>query len=73
MNYSAVLFDADGMTLLPERFSERLEREHGIAWATVKPFFQGAFVACKLGTADLKDELAKVVDVWGWIRENFWV
>ncbi len=66
MKYAAVLFDADGMTLVPKRFSEQIEEEYGIAWATMKPFFQGAFAQCKVGKADLKEELAKVLDVWGW-------
>lgn len=66
MNYTAVLFDADGMTLLPKRFSEQLEQDYGILWAVMKPFFQGAFGECKLGKADVKEELAKVVEAWGW-------
>lgn len=66
MNYKAILFDADGMTLISKRFSEQIQKDYGITWAKMKPFFDGPFVDCKLGKADLKKELAKVVGDWGW-------
>lgn len=66
MKYQVILFDADGMTIQSPRFSDRLEKEHGITWEKMKPFFQGPFNDCKLGKSDLKQELAKVVKEWGW-------
>lgn len=64
--YRAVLFDADGMVLLPKRFSDQIREEYGIPWERMKPFFDGPFRRCKLGQADLKEELAKVAAEWGW-------
>ena len=61
MTYDLVLLDADGLVINGERFSDRLRRDHGIPWETLKPFFDGPFAACKLGKADLKTELGKVI------------
>lgn len=66
MNYHVILFDADGMTLQAKRFSEQIEQDYGIPWETMKPFFSGPFGQCKLGKADLKEELEKVIASWGW-------
>lgn len=66
MKYRAILFDADGLIIHSPRFSERLQKEYGITWETLKPFFQGPFQECKVGKADLKNELAKTMGAWGW-------
>lgn len=66
MKYRAVLFDADGMVLLPKRFSDQIQQDYGISWEKMKPFFMGPFLLCKIGKADLKEELAKVLIDWGW-------
>lgn len=66
MKYKAVLFDADGLIIHSPRFSERLQKEYGITWETLKPFFQGPFQECKVGKADLENELAKTIKAWGW-------
>lgn len=66
MKYRAILFDADGMTLVSKRFSQQIQGDYGISWEKMKPFFDGPFIQCKLGRADLKEELAKVVGDWGW-------
>lgn len=66
MKYKAILFDADGLIIHSPRFSKRLEKEYGITWETLKPFFQGPFQECKVGKADLKNELAKTIEAWGW-------
>jgi putative hydrolase of the HAD superfamily len=66
MKYKAVLFDADGMTIVSQKFSDRMQAEQGISWEKMRSFFQGPFQQCKLGKADLKEELAKVVGEWGW-------
>jgi putative hydrolase of the HAD superfamily len=66
MRYPAVVLDVDGLVIVSPRFSERLQRDFGISWDTMKPFFSGPFALCKLGRADLKEELARVVGAWGW-------
>ena len=67
-HFRVILFDADGMTLIPKRFSEQIEKDYGIPWEKMKPFFSGPFQACKLGKADLKEELARALPAWGWTR-----
>lgn len=66
MNYQAVLFDADGMTIVSKRFSDQVRDEYGISWESMEPFFRGPFQRCKIGKADLKEELAQVIHEWGW-------
>jgi HAD superfamily hydrolase (TIGR01509 family) len=69
MNYRVILFDVDGLVITSERFSARLEREYGATWETMRPFFEGPFAQCKLGQADLKAELQKVISVWKWLGD----
>lgn len=66
MSYKIILFDADGMTLVSKRFSDQIQQDHGISWQNMKSFFDGPFQRCKIGKADLKEELAKVIADWGW-------
>lgn len=68
MRPRVILFDADGMTLIPQRFSDQIQVDYGISWEKMKPFFSGAFQDCKRGKADLKEELAKAIPVWGWTK-----
>lgn len=67
-SFKAILFDADGMIIIAKRFSDQLQEQYGIPWEKMKPFFGGPFQACKLGHADLKEELAKVIADWGWTK-----
>lgn len=62
----AVLYDSDGMVTHGGRFSEQYAKEFGIDTAVFMPFFEGPLKECQVGTADLKEELAKVLDVWKW-------
>lgn len=64
--FKAILFDADGMVISSPRFSTQLEEQYGIPWSRMEPFFKGPFQACKVGKADLKEELSRVVKDWGW-------
>jgi hypothetical protein len=64
--FKVILFDADGMIISSPRFSEQLEKQYGIPWNRMEPFFKGPFQACKIGNADLKEELAKAIQDWGW-------
>ena len=67
MKYKVVLFDADGVTINHSTmFSDELETDYGITKATTHDFFFGIFQQCMVGKADLKEELAKVVGLWGW-------
>ncbi len=66
MKYKAILFDADGMVVKKKMFSAQAEKDYGIPWAKMGPFFKGVFGDCKLGRADLKKELSKVIGGWGW-------
>ncbi len=69
MKYSTILFDADGVTIHSEMmFSEVLARDYDIPLETMLPFFKGPFQECMFGRADLKEELGKVVDDWGWSK-----
>lgn len=67
MKYKIVLFDADGV-LLPKKFSfsDKLARAYGIDFDRLQPFFKGPFADCRIGRADLKEELTKVLAEWGW-------
>lgn len=67
MKYPVILFDADGVLIKSQYlFSEKLEAEYGISAKKLLPFFTGVFKECTIGKADLKVELAKVIDEWGW-------
>lgn len=62
----AIIFDADGMIVHGERFSRRLARDYGISTDTTDHFFRNEFQQCLVGKADLKVELQKYLDSWGW-------
>ncbi len=62
----AVVFDADGVIVHGERFTERFARDHGIQLKNTQPFFEGVFQDCLAGKADLKKELKKHLGEWGW-------
>jgi putative hydrolase of the HAD superfamily len=62
----ALLFDADGVVVHPFRFAEYLAREHGLARDDTRDFFQGIFLECLVGRADLKTAIAPFLARWGW-------
>jgi len=61
-----VIFDADGMLNLSERFSIQHSRDVGIPRDKFNPFFSGVFQQCLIGKADLKNEIKKHLVEWGW-------
>jgi phosphoglycolate phosphatase-like HAD superfamily hydrolase len=61
-----VVFDADGMLVVGERFSERLEKIYGISREVTAPFFEGPLKECQLGKGDLRDVLQEAMAIWGW-------
>ena len=66
MSVQAVVFDADGVLVFPDRFGEHLTREHKITQEATQAFFQGKFHDCLLGTADLAEVLPPYLKEWGW-------
>jgi len=62
----AILFDADGMIVTGERFSNRLAREYGITLEKTDDFFKKEWSDCILGKTDLKTVLAPYLSEWGW-------
>lgn len=62
----SILFDADGVLINSERFSVHLARDYGIEADKTLPFFQGAFKACIVGNADLKEVIRPYLKEWGW-------
>lgn len=79
MKYKVLFFDADGVILKGgHQFTDKLTRQFGIKLEVMLPFFKGPFLDCAAGTADVKEELAGVIDEWGWngtIEElmEFWL
>ncbi len=66
MSIKAVVFDADGVLVFPDRFAEHLTREHQITQEATQAFFQGKFHDCLLGSADLTELLPPYLKEWGW-------
>jgi putative hydrolase of the HAD superfamily len=63
----AILFDADGVIINPQRqFSRYLIEEHGIKLEQLLKFFDGEFNRCLLGQARLEDVLLPFLSEWGW-------
>jgi len=62
----AVGFDADGMVVQGQRFSDRLAKDFGIPQESIQAFFTNEFQLCLIGKADLKIALAPYIDQWGW-------
>ena len=62
----ALIFDADGVVVIGERAGDVFARDHGITRAMTRPFFQGEFLECLIGKADLKQVLPPHLAAWGW-------
>ncbi len=58
------LFDIDGILNVAPRFSTRYTQEFGVSMDTLLEFFDGRFQECRIGQADLREELTKVKDDW---------
>jgi len=71
MKYKVILFDADGVTVdSGVMFSQKLESDYGISPEKTCSFFKGIFQECMFGRADLKEELGKVIEDWGWTKST---
>ncbi|PJE77147.1 hypothetical protein COV05_00865 [Candidatus Uhrbacteria bacterium CG10_big_fil_rev_8_21_14_0_10_48_16] len=67
MKYTTIFFDADGVLVKDKfLFTDQLTLDYGIEVEKMLPFFTGVFRECAVGKADLKEELVKVIDDWGW-------
>ena len=67
MTIKAVLFDADGVVINPAmQFAKYLLTTHGITPEMTRPFFNGVFIDCLLGKADLKAVLPPFLAEWQW-------
>lgn len=63
----AVLFDVDGVLCVPMfRFAAYLEREHNLSFKHTQAFFQGVFLDCIDGKADLREVLPSYLEQWAW-------
>ena len=63
----AVLFDADGVVVTPEKiFSQCLQEEYGVPEEELENFFHGDFQQCLVGQADLKELLRDKIGQWNW-------
>ena len=63
---AVLLFDADGVVIIGEHAGDAFAREHGIAREMTRPFFEGEFLDCLVGQADLKQVLPPYLNAWGW-------
>lgn len=61
-----VIFDADGVAIIGEKFSNNLARDFGITTEITKSFFTGPFQDCRIGRADLKEVITPYLGGWGW-------
>src|SRR5581483_7257701 len=61
-----LLFDVDGVLANGEQFSKRLARDYGVTAEMTASFFNGSFLECLVGNADLKQELISHLKQWGW-------
>ena len=62
----AILFDADGVIIRSEFFSTTFSKEYGTSAEVLQSFFNGDFLDCVVGKKDLKEELEKRRESWGW-------
>jgi putative hydrolase of the HAD superfamily len=59
-----VLFDADGVIINGELFSDVLERDYGLTKKNTLDFFKGKFLDCLTGKADLRQEIEPFLKTW---------
>lgn len=67
MNVKAILFDADGVAILPGLpFATQFAAEKGFDPANLQSFFQTDFQLALTGQADLMDLLERHRETWRW-------
>ena len=65
---NVILCDVDGVLIVGETFPVSLARDYGITRETTAAFFQGRFIDCVLGRADLMELLPAHLPNWGWME-----
>ncbi len=63
----AILFDADGVVILPNKFREVL-MQHGISPTQTRAFFGKEYQKCLIGKQTLKSCLPRHLKKWGWTK-----
>lgn len=63
---STLIFDADGVLINGEQFSEVLARDYNVDKTKEKEFFTTHFQECLVGKADLKESIAPYLSSFGW-------
>ncbi|HUB93142.1 MAG TPA: HAD family hydrolase [Verrucomicrobiae bacterium] len=67
MKPEIVLFDADGVLILPEEiFSKAYSRSRGLALEPFEQFFRNDWKPIVTGKADLKESIAANPELWQW-------
>lgn len=61
-----IIFDADGVLIQTELFSEQYSREFGVPVEKLTNFFTGTFQQALVGNADLKEILLPHLSEWKW-------
>ena len=62
----AIIFDADGMVINGERFSDRFSKKFNIPLEAINVFFDKEFEDCELGKKDLKQVILPYLKEWKW-------
>ena len=62
--FKVIIFDADGMVIRAEFFSNILSRKYNIPLNEILAFFENEFQFCLVGKADVKKELKKYFKKW---------
>ena len=65
----AIIFDADGMLVVGERFSSRFSKEFNVPMEKIRLFFDNEFKDCVLGKKDLAEEIKPYLKLWGFKGE----
>lgn len=66
MDKHVILFDADGVVIRSEMFSNHYQRTRGLLPDDMLPFYKGIFQECLTGKADLKEVIAPWLKTWHW-------
>lgn len=61
-----ILFDADGVLVHAEMWSNELQRRYGVTHEQVQPFYRGIFQETLSDKRDLKEIIEPYLKEWGW-------
>lgn len=66
MMKKCILFDANGVVVNSDMFSDQYQKEYEISNNEMLPFFKGEFQDCLVGKADLIESLKPWLPKWKW-------